>query len=509
MSTESSGAQDSYEWVRALFLRALGLSAACAFASFWVQADGLIGSRGITPARELLPFAMTQLGRAAYWRLPTFLWIESSDATLHLLCALGVALGLVLAIGARRPAVILAFLWLLYLSLTSVGDVFLGYQWDALLLETCFFAVGFAAAARPPRRVSLFLLRWLLFRLIFLSGMVKLLSGDESWRDLSALTYHYWTQPLPTWTSAYVNDLPLFVHKLTCGLTLAIELAAPFGVFGPRPLRLLSCAAIVLLQLAIALTGNYGFFNLLTLALCISLLDDRALLVLMPPALRGRFPLPAPSSNAERPPWIRVASTLLGAVFLVVTGCEALLRLNLGSWVPDGMESLLSDLEPLRTFNSYGLFAVMTKERPEILLEGSADGATWRPYEFRWKPGALDRRPRFTTPHLPRLDWQMWFAALGNCSNEFWLHAFFRRLLEGDPVVSELLAANPFPDAPPRYLRSTVWEYRFAPPAERHRGVWWTRESVGPYCPTVTLEEGRLRVVPGAPPESAQEGPAP
>jgi len=495
MSDDSSRARDSHDLVRALFLRALGLVLACAFASIWVQVDGLIGSRGISPARELLAFAVSRLGPEAYWRLPTILWIDPSDASLHLLCALGVALGIVLAITARRPAFLLALLWALYLSLASIGDVFLGYQWDTLLLETCFFSVGFAASVRPPRRVALLLLRWLLFRLLFLSGMVKLLSGDESWRDLSALTYHFWTQPLPTWTSAYVNDLPVFVQRFACAVTLAIELVAPFGIFGPRGVRLVSCAAIVLLQLSIALTGNYGFFNLLTLALCIPLLDDRALRALVPAGLRGWLAAPASSPRiVPQPRLARLATTLLAAVLFALTSCEALERLGAGLLVPGPAEDLLDSLAPLRTFNSYGLFAVMTKERPEIVIEGSADGLSWRPYEFRWKPGAVDRRPRFTTPHMPRLDWQMWFAALGSCEHEPWLHAFFRRLLEGDPTVSELLAVNPFPDTPPRYLRSTLWQYHFSTAADRHQGVWWTREKGGPYCPTVTLEEGRLRV---------------
>ena len=495
MSGEATRPTASSALVRRLFLRILGLIVVCAFASLWVQVDGLIGSKGIAPAQELLQIALARLGPEAYWRVPTLLWIDCSDATLHFLCALGVVLGLCLALAAPRPAVLLALVWGLYLSLASVGNIFLGYQWDTLLLETCFFSVGFAASKRPASGVAVLLLRWLLFRLLFLSGMVKLLSGDESWRDLSALTYHYWTQPLPTWTSAYANDLPLSVHHLTCGATLAIELVAPFGVFGPRRARQVSCAAIVLLQLAIALTGNYGFFNLLTLALCIPLLDDRSLRSVTPPRLRRWLPARVPAAVAAPAPSARVAAIVAAGFFFAVTACAGLERLDAAALVPSAMGELLSVLSPLRTFNSYGLFAIMTKERPEILLEGSADGVTWRPYEFRWKPGPPDHRPRFTTPHMPRLDWQMWFAALESCAQEAWLHALFVRLLEGDASVDALLATNPFPEAPPRYLRSTLWWYQFSTPADRHRGVWWTRERIGPYCPTVTLEEGRLRVV--------------
>lgn len=495
MSEAPSRAQHSTDLVRGLFLRVLGVVSACAFASIWVQVDGLIGSQGISPARELLDFAVSRLGSEAYWRVPTLLWLDCSDATLHLFCGLGVALGVALALAAPRPAFLLALSWALYLSLASVGNVFLSYQWDTLLLETCFFSVGFALSTRATRGIALFLLRWLLFRLLFLSGMVKLLSGDPSWRDLSALTYHYWTQPLPSWTSAYANDLPAWMHRLACAATLAIELVAPFGVLGPRAIRLASGAAIVVLQLTIALTGNYGFFNLLTLTLCIPLLDDRALRALVP-RLRRSLPTLVPSLPSVAPLGRgRVAAILLAAIFFAVTAGEALERLGAGSFVPRTAEVILSALAPLRTFNSYGLFAVMTKERPEILIEGSRDGSTWLPYEFRFKPGAVARGPRFTTPHMPRLDWQMWFAALGSCERESWLHALFLRLLEGDPIVSELLATNPFPELPPRYLRSTLWQYQFSSPKDRHQGVWWTREKVGPYCPTVMLEGQRLRVV--------------
>jgi hypothetical protein len=292
-----------------------------------------------------------------------------------------------------------------------------------------------------------------------------------------------------------VNDLPTLVHQSTCAATLVIELLAPFGIFGPRRARQLSCAAIALLQITIALTGNYGFFNLLTLALCIPLLDDRALRALTPRGLRRFFPSRPPSPGVTpRPPSVLIATGLLAALFVAITGCEGLARLGAGAAVPSAIEELLIRLSPLRTFNSYGLFAVMTKERPEILIEGSSDGVAWQPYEFRFKPGALDRRPRFSTPHMPRLDWQMWFASLERCVQEPWLHALFLRLLEGDPAVEALLAGNPFPEAPPRYLRSTLWLYRFSTPAARHQGVWWTRERVGPYCPTLTLEDGRLRV---------------
>jgi lipase maturation factor 1 len=319
-----------------------------------------------------------------------------------------------------------------------------------------------------------------LFKLMFLSGAVKLLSGDPTWRDLSALTYHYWTQPLPAPTSALAASLPVSFQKLSTALTLAIELGAPWTVLGPRRVRLAGAALLAALQLGIAATGNYGFFNLLTLALCVCLLDDRALLVL--PAVRTRV----------SPPWLQVARRVAAALFAALSVAAAAQRLTPHGALPRPLRAVLRALAPLRSVNAYGLFAIMTTDRPEIGLEGSADGVEWHDYEFRWKPGAPDRAPRFAGPHMPRVDWQMWFAALGRCADEPWLHRLLQRVLEGSPPVTAVFARDPFPEGPPRYLRTTLWHYRLASPEERRSGAWWSRERVGPYCPVVTLREGRL-----------------
>jgi hypothetical protein len=468
--------------VAGLFLRALGVTFACAFVSLWVQIEGLIGARGIAPAAELLSYAHEQLGARAYLALPTLLWITgASDAALHALCALGVAASLALAVGrVRRSAVFVA--WLAYLSLSSVGDVFLQFQWDALLLETGAVAL-FVAAARSP--VGTWLARLTLAKLMLLSGAVKLLSGDSSWRDGSALTYHFWTQPLPAFTSLWADALPAAAQRFNTFATLAIELGAPLALFLPRPARLTGCAVLAALQLLIAATGNYGFFNLLTLVLCLAALDDRAL----PPRAREWLscrPLALPGA------WPRRALLAGGVAFGTLQAAAGLQRVA-PVWVTP-LRPLLGALAPLRSLNSYGLFAVMTKRRPEILLEGSADGRDWRSYSFRWKPDALERRPRFATPHMPRLDWQLWFAALGHCEDEAWFQSFLLRLLEGSQPVAGLLATDPFPDAPPRYLRATVADYRFASLEARQRGLFWQAGASEPYCPVVELRAGHLAV---------------
>ncbi len=510
MGPDAARPGPEHRLVRAVVLRGVGAVFVIAFVSLQVQLDGLFGSRGIAPIADLMEMARDRLGAGALHRLPTVFWLGASDAWLHATCAVGAVLGALVALGVA-PWLLLPALWALYLSFASVGSPFLDFQWDALLLETAFFAALYAWPRSSPSRVGLWLLRWLLFRLVFTSGLVKLLSGDATWRQLTALSYHYWTQPLPVWTSVWAAALPAPVQTFSTAATLAIELVVPFGIFGPRRVRLAACALLVLLQCVIAATGTYGFFNLLTIVLCASLLDDTALRALVPrplrsspPDARAIAPGRAPTPSA-RPPALRAAGIAGAALLVALTSVASLDRVAPTLSVP-GITPLLTWLTPFRTFNAYGLFAVMTTERPEIEIEGTRNGRDWREYVFRWKPGPLDRRPELATPHMPRLDWQMWFAALGSCEYEPWLHVFLARLLEGDPDVVALLANDPFAGAAPRAVRTTLWRYRFAGPEDRHRGVWWTRERVGPYCPTVVLQDGRLRTVGDAPAEPGPGG---
>ena len=484
-----------YALSRDLFLRALAVVFGIAFVSYGVQIDGLIGSGGILPASESLAALRERLGSGALLRAPTLLWISSTDPALHLMWIGGVLLSGALFSGVA-PRITLALLWLLYLSLSSATQVFLDFQWDILLLETAFVAIWIAppglrspiGRGPAPPAAGLLLVRWLLFRLMFLSGAVKLLSGDPAWRDLTAMQFHYWTQPLPSWTSPWMHALPAAVHTLECFGTFVLELAVPFLIFAPGRLRLAAAVAIVGLQLSVGATGNYGFFNLLTAALCILLVDDatwRRLLRGWPPA-NTRAPDVGPAPRARR-----LAFGALVTAVLAVTTVVGALRLGLA--VPEPLRTVSVFVRPFRTFNSYGLFAVMTKDRPEILVEGSHDGRTWRPYDFRYKPDRLEEPPPFVQPHMPRLDWQMWFAALGSCRRNPWFLAFQQRLLEGSPPVLGLLSYDPFDGRPPKYVRSTLYRYRFSaavPPDVE--GRWWTRERLRDYCPTLTLENGRL-----------------
>jgi hypothetical protein len=461
-----------------LYLKGLGLVYAFAFGSLVSQIEGLIGPSGILPAERLLQMA-GRLGILRYWWLPTVFWVSASGLALKGVCVLGTALGLALALG-YLPLPLTALLWVLYLSVTSVGGVFLGYQWDALLLEAGVLSVVISPLGLRPRApiatgfFPVLALRFLLFRLVFASGLVKLLSGDPAWRDLTALSFHYETQPLPTWVGWYAAGLPPGFHRLSTAVMFAIEVGVPFLAFGGRKARLFAFVPLVFLQVLIALTGNYGFFNLLTIALCLPLLDDACL----PAFLRspeGVLP-PHPSRARE------VCAYLLMAFSLVpFLG-------GLGVRLPEPVAAAHLLLEPFHLASPYGLFAVMTKERDEISVEGSDDGVSWKAYTFRFKPEDPRKAPAFVAPHQPRLDWQMWFAALGTFDSNPWFARFLSRLLEGSPEVLGLLAQNPFEGHPPRYVRAELYRYRFSSPQARaHDGSFWTREDLGPFSPV--LEE--------------------
>jgi lipase maturation factor 1 len=483
---------DPHAWPRDLFLRLLGGVYLAAFLSLWVQVEGLIGSRGILPIRELLLLGRERLGASRYWVLPTVFWASDADWALHLVCAAGAALAVVAVLGRARATVMLV-LWALYLSLTVAGEDFLAFQWDALLLEAGLLAVLLAPrgivrrfGATPALVVWLF--RWLLFRLMFASGLTKLTSGDPTWRRLTALEYHYETQPLPTWIGYYAHHLPARVHMASAAIMFVIELILPLLIWLPGKWRLIPAAGFLLLQVLIAATGNYAFFNVLTVALCVFLIAPSS------PPSRWRPPsLPATRANLFGA-WPRaVLAPLVGIVALVSTFQFTEDTLGLGLPWPAPAVGLARAVSPFRSVNSYGLFRVMTRTRPEIIIEGSDDGATWRAYELRYKPGDPARRPGFVAPHQPRLDWQMWFAALGACEQSPWLQRVFQRLLEGSPPVVGLLGTDPFAGRPPRYVRALVYDYHFTDLATHRRtGAWWERRPEGDFCPAMSL---------GAPPE--------
>ena len=486
----------SFALSRWVFLRLLALVYAVAFLSLAPQIAALVGGRGLEPAAQELAAARSAFGAARFWLEPTLCWIGASDGFLEGLCWVGAALSLVLFLDVA-PAWSALALYVLYLSIATVGGDFLGFQWDVLLLETGLLATMLAPwRLRPglardgePLAAARWLVWWLVFRLMFASGVVKFASGDPTWSELRALEFHYQTQPLPTTLAWYAHQLPAWIHKLSAGWMFGVELGASLLVFAPRLFRHAGAWLLLSLQALIALTGNYGFFNLVSVALCLFLFDDAALARAVPTRWRAKLAEPRAASV---PRLQRAATAVLAVVVVAVSGIQTTnLLLDAVGRPGLGREAreLVALARPLRSINTYGLFAVMTTERPEIVLEGSADGLAWKSYEFRWKPGDLARAPGWVAPHMPRLDWQMWFAALGGARQERWLRVLVQRLLEGEPRVLALFAFDPFPGAPPKYVRAFVDRYEFTTRGERAAtGHWWKRERLGLLLPATSLK---------------------
>jgi uncharacterized membrane protein YphA (DoxX/SURF4 family) len=433
--------------------------------------------------------------------VPTLAWWSASDRALHWQCGLGAGCAVALLAGFA-PAVMLFLLWALYLSLCAIPGPFLNFQWDTLLLETGFLAVFFAPLqlwerpsrqARPPALV-LWLLRWLLFRLMFESGCVKLMSGDISWWNLTALQFHYQTQPLPTCIGWQACQLPAGAQSLCVVAMFAIELVVPVFIFSGRRLRLAAAGIFTAFQIVILLTGNYGFFNFLAILLCVPLLDDRAL-----PAFRkNTVPKEADPAARRAARWPLPVTLCLAVLIVPLTLIPFLVSAGVNQTWPSPVFWLYGWTRPFRSFNGYGLFARMTRTRPEIIVQGSDDERNWKDYAFKYKPGDPRRRPGFVAPYQPRLDWQMWFAALDQARDNPWFLHFEYGLLRNSPPILALLDSNPFPKDPPKYIRALLYEYRFTDRATRRAtGDWWSRELKGVYVPQLSLEDfHRARIGP-------------
>ena len=483
-------APPSYFIARSVYLRLLGAAYLAAFVSLASQATGLFGPEGIAPVGEYLDAVRARAGSSAPFWAPTVFWLGTGDAALVAAAWTGAALSTLLIVGVL-PAILSLILWALYLSFASIGNVFLSFQWDALLLEAGFLAIFLSPWTRaldartnpPPPAPAIGLHRWLLFRLMFLSGAVKLLSADPSWRSFAALRHHFETQPLPNPVSWFVHHLPDPVLLAGAAFTFFVELVVPFFVFGPRRVRAAAFWLLLIFQFAVAATGNYTFFNLLSAALALFLLDDRQWGKGVAERHRRRPDAPARPARALNRVFVPVA-----ALLIALSSAQFAARLG---WTGAPVRAVLGALAwaaPFHLTSAYGLFAVMTTERPEIVIEGSADGETWRAYEFKHKPGDPGRRPAIAAPFQPRLDWQMWFAALSRYQANPWLLNFMGRLLQGSAPVEALLKTNPFPDEPPARMRAVLYDYRFSTPDERRRtGRWWTRSPRCLYCPVLAL----------------------
>jgi len=468
-----------YQIITWLFLRLLGLTYLAAFISFAVQASALIGSDGVLPVGYYLTAVKEQLGADAYMRLPTLFWFSTVDGFIKFVCIAGMVLSLSLITGFLvRTSLVM--LYVLYLTLVNGGQDFMSFQWDFLLLECGFLAIFLPCGST----IIVWLYRWLVFRFMFLGGAVKLVSGDRSWDSLTALNYHFETQPLATPLSWYAHHLPESVLMAGTGVTLITELLVPFLIFTPRRFRHIAASCFIIFETCILLTGNYNFFNLLTIFMCLFLFDDAAVKRLMP------YRILATISNYKYSTAGMVASScaLLMALISIYMGTTQISRVTGRDW---GIQysAVYRFLAPFGIVNSYGPFAVMTKVRNEIVIEGSADQITWQEYQFKYKPGGLDKCPGWVAPHQPRIDWQMWFAALNKPEHERWLFHLMIRLLQNSEPVTAIFKYNPFPDDPPASVRARFYEYTFTSVEERKEtGQCWNRSLLGDYYPPISIK---------------------
>jgi hypothetical protein len=527
---------------RWLFLRALAATYFSAFLSLVYQIKGLIGPDGILPAQHFLAEIASGGSSLQYWYAPTLFWLSSGSHFMMAVTWIGL-LASVTAFFNLGPRVSFRVCFLCFLSFVSTAGDFSGYQSDGMLLEAGFLALFFAprgvwpgwGVASAPSRTSLFLLQWEWFHIYFESGMVKLLSGDSEWRHLTAMDEYYQNGPLPTWIGWYVEHLPHWFHVATAGGTLVMELGIVWMLFLPRRVRLICFFIVTPWEIGVILTANYAFLNYLVLFLGFLLLDDRSVRWLIP--VRFRKPLEAipqsePSESLEPPLSIlatpnspatgaipslpdrslsrprgrlRGLRAHFGAIRLAVA---AVLLTWIGYVTTAKMVRMpfpelplptppIVVLEPFRIANQYGLFAVMTRGRYEIEFQGSNDGQTWTPYLFDHKPQALDQAPGIYAPYQPRFDWNLWFASLTDWQQANIVPLTEERLLDGDPDVVALFRSNPFPSAPPRYVKAVLWQYWFTSMDEkRHTGNWWRRSLLGLYSPELTRTgDGKYGVI--------------
>jgi hypothetical protein len=515
---------------RWIFLRALAGIYFSAFFSLLFQIEALNGPRGILPADRFLIAVRGAMGSLRFWYAPTLFWLSSGS---HMMIAI-VWIGLISSVAALCnlwPRLSLFICFVCFLSFVSAAQAFSSYQSDSMLLEAGFLALFFAprgalpgwGISKPASRASLFLLEWEWFRIYFESGLVKLLSGDTQWRNLTAMDEYYQNGPLPTWIGWYIEHLPHWFHAASAAATLGMELAIVWMLFLPRRARLICFCIVTPWQLGVIFTANYTFLNYLVLALGFLLLDDRSLRRLLPAKLRTTFPEPQPQHEIQqdesplsilalpdedtpeipapvRAPtrYIRAVGISVSAVLLTwiayATSAEMIQMLWPELPLPS---SPVAALEPFRIANQYGLFAVMTRGRYEIEFQGSNDGQSWTPYLFRYKPQALNEAPRIYAPYQPRFEWNLWFASLGDWQQNDLVPLTQERLLDDDPDVLGLFRENPFPQAPPRFVRAVLWQYWFTSMEEKRRtGNWWKRDLLGLYAPELTRQpDGKFIVV--------------
>lgn len=485
--------QRPYVLTRFVLLRLLGFVYFIAFLVAFQQMGPLIGTSGLLPANAFLDFVVTRFGSklGAFQQLPTLLyWFGATDGVLLTFASMGLALSLAVMFGVTN-AVVQFSLWLLYLSLSRVGQIFYGYGWEIQLLETGFLSIflcpirEYRPFSSAPPAMTMVLFRWLIVRIMLGAGLIKL-RGDPCWRDLTCLVYHYETQPIPSPASLLFHQLPAGAHSVGVGFNHLVELIAPLFAFGPRPARIIAGVLFVTFQATLILSGNLSFLNWLTIVPAIACFDDDALRMVLPKKLRSWYD----EKSVPKPSQPQLITAYVAAAFVFFLSIEPVQNLF------SDRQRMNSSFNPLALVNTYGAFGSVDKERFEVVLEGTADPlpsdkARWLEYEFPCKPGDPKRRPCLITPYHYRLDWQLWFAAKSTVERQPWFLHLVDKLLRGETTPKSLLASDPFPDKPPRFLRAKLYRYRFTHIGDG-KDAWWEREYVREWMRPVGKDDPAL-----------------
>jgi hypothetical protein len=463
-----------YWYSRWLFERSLAAIYLIAFLAAAIQFVPLLGQHGLEPVGrwvQQVPFRTS----------PSLFYLFPKDSLFRTCAWLGVVLSMLALssypqqIGFGVSAAVWAALWLLYLSFVNVGQTFYAFGWETLLCEVGFFTIFAGAGRMAPNIWLIWIWRWTLFRLMFGAGLIKL-RGDPCWRDLTCLNYYFETQPMPNGLSWYFHWMPHSIHAAGVMVNHFAELIVPFAYFAPQPFASIAGIITILFQGVLIVSGNLSWLNWLTAVLCIPLISDRWL---------AWLPVHPPADLSTLPAY--------HIALYVVAAVVALLSIGPVINMLSPQQMMNASFEPLHLVNTYGAFGSITRERYEIVLEGTDDAAvtdstTWREYEFKGKPGDPARRPSQVAPYHLRLDWLMWFEAMAPSPQSDWFFNLLASLLHGDPGTLSLLQTNPFPNAPPRFVRAQYYQYRFTTPDERRRsGLWWNRQLVRTFYGPVSL----------------------
>ncbi len=477
-SAQYSDGENSYRLIAALFLRLLALIYLIAFFTLTFQITGLAGEQGILPLSPWLDYLLNDLGGSAFLHFPMLFWFDQSNTFMQIVAWAGCVFSILLFLNIW-PRINLVLLFVFYLSLVQAGQTFMNFQWDGLLLEAGFLAIFL----RPDSKVMIFLFRWLLFRLRFMSGISKLVMGDPAWLGMTALIYYFETQPLPHVGAWYFHNLPEIVLIAATVMVLIIEIIVPFMMFLPRKYRLIAAWITLGLQLLILLTSNHNWFNFLSIALCLFLFDDKSVRRIIPGGVERWLTMSWSKRLTNKPSTLSKNSSYVLAGVLVIGGLLSIHRMVTDKSLGKYSDLAIDLLQQWHIVNTYHVFPTMTTTQIELKIEGSIDGVNWKEYKFIHRPDALDKRPTIVLPHHPRLDWMMWFVPF---HPRFlpWFDSFLISLLENSSDVTAMLKDNPFKDQAPNFVRVHSWHYEFTTPEERERtGNWWKRTYLGPFSP--------------------------